>query len=338
MASVPNITYSTDAFRREREADWRDFEELVGRLEEGSLNRLSDDELLALPRLYRATLSSLSIARATILDAALIEYLESLALRGYFLLYGVRESRTHRLREFFRVTWPAAVRSLWRETLVIALLVTLGAIVSYVLVSRDPSWFEALMPGDLAGGRDPGASVQELRDTIYGVPENGGFHVFATFLFTHNSQVSITSYALGFALGLPTMLLEFYQGIPLGALVAVFAKAGLGWDFAAWLSIHGTTELFAAILSGACGLKIGTAFAFPGPRSRLEAVSQAGKQSGAAMLGVILMLLFAGLLEGFARQLVQEMAARFAIGGTLLVFWCAYFYLPRASLIDGGSD
>ena len=171
-----------------------------------------------------------------------------------------------------------------------------------------------------------------MRETIYGVPENGGFHVFATFLFTHNSQVSITAYALGFALGLPTMLLEFYQGIPLGALVAVFAKAGLGLDFAAWLSIHGTTELFAAVLSGACGLKIGTAFAFPGPHSRLDAVAHAGKQSGAAMLGVILMLLFAGLLEGFARQLVQQMAARFAIGGALLCFWLAYFYVPRAAL------
>ena len=332
MAATPNIAYSTDAFRRERESDWQAFEQLVQRLESGSINRLSDDDLLALPRYYRATLSSLSLARATSLDAALVEYLESLAMRGYFLLYGVRESRTLRMTEFFRTGWPSAVRALWKETLIIAVLLALGIAVSWTLVANDPAWFQALVPGDLAGGRGPEADAAALRETIYGAPGKGGLHIFATYLFTHNSQVSIMSYALGFAFGLPTMMLEFYQGIPLGAMLAVFNKAGLLVDFIGWLSIHGTTELFAAIISGAAGLRIGTAFAFPGPQSRLAAAADAGKSSGSAMLGVIIMLMMAGLLEGFARQLVQSIVLRFAIGGTMLTFWLCYFYLPRRSL------
>jgi hypothetical protein len=47
------------------------------------------------------------------------------------------------------------------------------------------------------------------------------------------------------------------------------------------------------------------------------------------MIGVIIMLLCAGLLEGFGRQLIQSMALRFTIGGTLLAFWLSYFYIPR---------
>ena len=86
-----------------------------------------------------------------------------------------------------------------------------------------------------------------------------GLHVFATYLFTHNSRVSILSFALGFAFGIPTMMLEYYQGIGLGAMMAVFAAKGLGFDFGGWLFIHGTTELFAAALSGAAGLRIGSA-------------------------------------------------------------------------------
>ncbi len=327
---APGVGYSTAAFRREREAGWQAFEGLVSRLERGSLARLSDEDLIALPRSYRAILSSLSIARATSLDAALIDYLEGLAMRGYFLLYGVRESRLQRLRHFFARGWPDAVAGLWRETLFIAALLALGVATSWSLVASDPAWFAALVPGDLAGGRVPGASAAALRETIYGTPNGGGLHIFATYLFTHNSQVSITSFALGFAFGVPTMMLEFYQGIPLGAMLSVFWDAGLGIDFIAWLSIHGTTELFAAILSGACGLRIGTAFAFPGPHGRLWAAAQAGKDSGAAMLGVILMLLVAGLLEGFARQLVTSLPLRFAVGGTMLAFWLLYFYRPRA--------
>ena len=329
MGAPATVGYSAQSFRHEREAGWVAFEQLVGRLESGSFSRLSDDELLALPRQYRAVLSSLSLARATSLDAALIDYLEGLAMRGYFLLYGVRESRGWRVANFFRHDWPAAVRSLWRETLIIVVLLALGVIIAWVLVNNDPSWYASFMPDELGGGRDPSASVADLRATLYGPPPDGALHVFATALFTHNSQVSIMAYALGFAFGLPTMLLLFYQGIPLGAMLSVFFKAGLGLDFLAWLSIHGTTELFAASLAGAAGLRIGTAFAFPGPHGRLRAASDAGKASGAAMLGVILMLVVAGALEGFGRQLIQSMALRFAIGGTMLLFWLGYFYRPR---------
>lgn len=338
MAQAPTIAYSTAAFRREREGDWQAFEQLVQRLESGSISRLSDDDLLALPRYYRATLSSLSLARATSLDVALVEYLESLAMRGYFLLYGVRESRSQRFLDFFRTSWPSAVRNLWRETLIITLLLVIGVAVSWSLVAHDPEWFHRLVDEGMAQGRVPGANAATLRETLYGEPEGGGLHIFAAFLFTHNSQVSIGAYALGFAFGLPSALLLMYQGIPLGAMIAVFDGAGLGVDFAAWLSIHGTTELFAAILSGAAGLRIGTAFAFPGHRSRLTAAAEAGQATGAVMIGVIIMLLCAGLLEGFGRQLIQSMALRFTIGGTMLTFWLSYFYIPRRRLPSAGAS
>jgi hypothetical protein len=39
------------------------------------------------------------------------------------------------------------------------------------------------------------------------------------------------------------------------------------------------------------------------------------------------MLFVAGLLEGFARQLVTDITARYAIGGVMLVFWLTYFTL-----------
>lgn len=329
--TAPSLGYSTAAFRREREDDWSAFEVLVGRLESGSIRRFSDDELLALPRLYRAVLSSLSIARATILDRALIDYLEGLSMRGYFLLYGVRESRRARLLSFFASGWPTAVRSLWKETIIIAVLLFLGVAVSWTLVANDPSWFHVFIPGEMAQGREPGASVETLRATMFGQQDEDGFDVFATMLFTHNSQVSILAYALGFAFGLPTMMLEMYQGLSFGAMIAVFAEAGLTVDFLGWLSIHGTTELYAAILAGAAGLRIGSAFAFPGPRSRLTAAADAGKATGAAMIGVILMLLVAGLLEGFARQMVQLTLVRYAIGAAMLTLWLAYFYIPRRS-------
>lgn len=327
-------TFSTSRFRAEREADWIAFDLLLTKLEKKGAKALSSDELLQLPVLYRATLSSLSIARATSLDKALLDHLEALSIRGYFLVYGVRETRLSRLRRFFLYDWPAAVRAVWKETLIIAIIIALGVLTSWSLVAHQSEWFFNFVPEDLAGGRDPRASAEYLKSTLgHGGGEDGeaqsGLHVFATYLFTHNSRVSILSFALGFAFGVPTMMLEYYQGISLGAMLAVFSAKGLGFDFGGWLFIHGTTELFAAALSGAAGLRIGAAVVFPGARGRLQAASEAGRTAGKVMVGVILMLLVAGLLEGFGRQLITDTMLRYGIGTLMLTFWIAYYYVPR---------
>ena len=106
-------SFSVSRFRAEREADWIAFDLLLTKLEKKGAKALTSDELLQLPLLYRATLSSLSIARATSLDKALLDHLEALSIRGYFLVYGVRETRWSRIRRFFLYDWPAAVRSVW---------------------------------------------------------------------------------------------------------------------------------------------------------------------------------------------------------------------------------
>ena len=335
MSAAGLPSFSTSRFREEREADWIAFDLLLTKLEKRGAKALTSEELLELPILYRATLSSLSIARATSLDKALLDHLEALSIRGYFLVYGVRETRWSRTRRFFLYDWPAAVRAVWKETIIIALVIILGALTSYSLVAHNPEWYFNFVDEGMSGGRDPRATVEFLQSTIgHGKAaaadkEEDALHIFAAFLFTHNSGVSIMSFALGFAFGVPTMMLEYYQGISLGAMVAVFAGKGLGFDFGGWLFIHGTTELFAAALSGAAGLRIGTAVVFPGARGRLEAASIAGRTAGKVMVGVILMLLVAGLLEGFGRQLITDTLLRYGIGTLMLLFWLAYYYIPR---------
>lgn len=337
-ASLTAPAFSASRFRAEREGDWIEFDKLLTQLEKGSAASLGTDELLRLPVLYRATLSSLSIARATSLDRALNDHLESLAMRGYFLLYGVREKRSARLARFFTHDWPAAVRALWKETIIIALVLSLGVATGWSMVSSNPDWFFQFMPESMAGGRTPQASAEYLRSTMghgksLGDAEAGVMHVFATGLFTNNSSVGILAFALGFAFGVPTFILLYFNGVILGAMISVFAGKGLLVDFVGWLSIHGTTEFFAIFLAGAAGLRIGSAMLFPGDADRMTALSVAGRTAGKAMVGVIIMMLCAGLLEGFGRQLITDTALRYAIGGTMLAGWLVYFYAPRRTIV-----
>ena len=316
-------------FRSEREGEWRKLEELLNRVEKKSVAALSDAELLALPTLYRGALSSLSVARETSLDLELITYLEDLCTRAYFFVYGVRTSAGSRIAAFFARDWPLAVHSLLKETAVAVLFTIVGVLAGYLLVSGDPAWYDSFVPADLAGGRDFGATTEYLRGTLYHDDGADGLSVFATFLFTHNSQVALLCFALGFAFGVPTAMLLVHNGAMLGAIFALFVTHGLGSELGGWLIIHGSTEFFAIIIAGAAGFRIGWSVVFPGDETRMAAAAAAGRSAALAMTGVVVMLMTAGLLEGFGRQLIILDSLRYAIGILMLMLWLAYFYRPK---------
>nr|WP_086492638.1 stage II sporulation protein M [Novosphingobium panipatense] len=331
VAAIESAALRSDRFRLEREADWQRLEAIVSRMEKGRLRRLSDEDLLALPGLYRTVASSLSIARETSLDAATLAYLEGLVQRAWFVVYGPRSSLWDWLRGFLGGGWSAAVRTIWLDILVALAVMVAGTAVGWLLVAHDVDWYHALVGGDMAGGRVPGATPEALRRTLFGEADRNGMSLFATQLFSNNSQVSILAFALGFAFGIPSLLLLIHNMAMLGAMLWLYNGAGLLVDFAGWLAVHGTTELFAILLAGAAGLHIGRALAFPGNRPVLQATAEAGRRAALVMTGVVLMLIVAALLEGFARQLVDQTFGRFAIGGFMLTLWCAYFFAFRGN-------
>jgi uncharacterized membrane protein SpoIIM required for sporulation len=326
---MAELQLKSHRFRAEREADWRRLETLLARVERGGARKLSRDELLEMPVLYRQALSSLSAARSISLDRSLVDYLESLCTRAYFFVYGTRSRPGERVARFFLRDWPDAVRGLWRETLAAAVISVVAAVVAFVLVSGDPDWFYGFVEPALAGGRDPTATTAFLRGTLYHqVSAQDALSVMAAFLFTHNAQIALFAFALGFAFCLPTVALMMANGAMLGAFLALFASHGLLFEAGGWIMIHGVTELFAILLAGAAGFSLGWAAAFPGERTRVDAITHAGRRAAMVMAGVVVMLFVAGLLEGFGRQLIQNDAIRYAVAGASAVLWGVYFYAP----------
>src|SRR5690242_15925579 len=117
----PEIVLKSSEFRKGREAGWRELEGLVGRVERRGVRALTLDELQRLPILYRAALSSLSVARTIALDRNLLLYLEGLAVRAYLAVYGPRANPIAGLHAFFAYELPVAVRSARWHILIAAL-------------------------------------------------------------------------------------------------------------------------------------------------------------------------------------------------------------------------
>ncbi|MDZ4137584.1 MAG: stage II sporulation protein M [Erythrobacter sp.] len=332
LAAPPDIASATlrsDRFRLEREGDWRRLETIINRMERGGLRRIADDDLLALPTLYRTAASSLAVARETSLDAATLAYLEALVQRAWFQVYGPRQGFARWLRDFLLGGWSRAVREIWLDICIALFVMVSGTVVGWLLVAQNEEWYYRLVPGGLADTRVPGASREQLLATLATEENAVGLSSFAAQLFSNNSAVSILAFALGFAFGIPSLMLLVHNTAMLGALLWLFASQGLLVELAAWLSVHGTTELLGILLAGAAGLHIGRAMAFPGTRPVLDAAAEAGRRGAVVMVGVVIMMIVAAFLEAFPRQLVDGAGSRFMIGGAMLVFWLSYFVLYR---------
>lgn len=120
---------------------------------------------------------------------------------------------------------------------------------------------------------------------------------------THNVRISILTMAMGMSWGIGTILLLFYNGVMLGAVVADYVRAGQLKFLLGWLLPHGVIEIPAILIAGQAGLVLAFALVGWGDRStlrvRLRIVS---RDVVTLVFGVGLLLVWAGIVEAFLSQ------------------------------------
>ncbi len=327
VATLPDRSIRSVAFRKEREAGWFELEGLIELVGKKGIKELTAEQAARLPHLYRATLSALSVARSISLDRALTEYLESLCGRAYFCVYGTREPARHKVVEFLAWGWPSAVRKVKWQLLASFVLLLLGTLTAFFMVRDDPENYYTFVPAAYAQGRDPAATNEELRAVLYDQHDfSGTLSHFAATLFSHNAGIGILAFALGFAV-IPTALMMFINGLILGAFAALYDSRGMSVDVWGWLLPHGITELSAVVLCGAGGLTIGQSWIFPGERTRVDNLRERGAIAARVVLGAVIMLFIAGLIEGIFRQVVTSLEVRWGVATLTALFWIWYFAL-----------
>jgi uncharacterized membrane protein SpoIIM required for sporulation len=312
-------------FRQEREAGWRELEELLGRIEKRGTAVLGAEELHRLPALYRGALSSLSVARAISLDRNLVEYLESLAARAYVHVYGTKRDLGATVAAFFRRGFPALVRAHGRYLLAALALLVVGVLCGFFLTLENPDLYFSLVPAELAGDRSPLSTREELLEVLRDDGGEHGLSAFSSSLFVHNAQIGLLCFTLGVAAGVPVALLLFHNGVILGAMTAVHYRQGLSLEWWGWILPHGVTELLAVALCGAAGLALGLSWLFPGEYRRRDRLALQGRRSATLVVGVVVLFAVAGLIEGFFRQLVTADLPRYLLAVATAAGWGLYF-------------
>lgn len=252
--------------------------------------------------LYQRTSADLSRVMTFTSEPELRHYLETLVARAYTEIHESRRRTLdwHPIRWFFH-TFPSTFRRqiscFWASCLVMAI----GAGTGVMFLMIDPAAREILMPftGLL---QDPSERVADEESRVDGSMQD--HHAsFSAQLMTHNIKVSIFAMASGIIWGFLTLVLLFYNGVILGAVVFDYIRAGESLFLAGWLLPHGSIEIPAVLIAGQAGILLGITMI--GRRSgdslglRLRAILA---DMTTLIGGVMILLIWAGLIEAFFSQ------------------------------------
>jgi uncharacterized membrane protein SpoIIM required for sporulation len=313
---------------------WTELESALDRVEGEPGRRPTLAEIKTLHYLYQRASADLAKFATFSSEPETRRYLESLVARAYAEIHETREVRRrvnvwHWLARELPQTFRRHVRAFW-----LAVAITLAGTAFGVLALRiDPEAKVVIMPfKGLMGSpservaREEHAKVDKMR---------GVKTTFAAELMTHNTQVAITTLALGMTWGVGTVLVLFYNGVTLGAVSADYVQSGQSTFLMGWLMPHGAAEIPAILIASQAGLILaGALIGWGTSASRGERLRAVSRDVLTLVLGMALLLVWAGIVESFFSQYhepVVPYALKIAFGAVELVALAAYLGRSGAS-------
>ena len=282
-----------DRFINQRKNAWQRLEELLKLLDHASLRRLHREEVRELGRIYRRTASDLAIARAESRDPRLVNYLNNLVIRAHGRIYRADAQGGRKILNYFTREFPQTFRRTWRYTLASFLVFMLFAVFSFVTTRYDPE-FSELVGVDAAFREVVIETKTHWWENLNDANQQG-----ASFIMTNNIRVTIYTFAFGATFGVGTLFLLAFNGANIASVLALTYRAGFGNDLVTFMVGHGVIELTCIFIAGGAGLLVGTAILMPGNLTRADALKTRGMEAVRLMLGVAVLLVIAGIIEGF---------------------------------------
>jgi uncharacterized membrane protein SpoIIM required for sporulation len=297
----------SDRFISTRKNAWQRLEDLLKLLDGASLGRLQKDEVRELGRIYRRTASDLAIARAESRDPRLINYLNSLVIRAHGRIYRADSQGGKLIRRFFTRELPQTFRRTWRYTLLSFLIFSSFSVIGFAGTRYDPEFSE------LVGVRPAFRELFIETKTRWWERLNESNQEGASEIMANNIMVTIYTFAFGATFGLGTLFYLAYNGANIASVLALTYNAGFGNDLVTFMVAHGVIELSCIFIAGGAGLLIGSAMLMPGDLTRADALKTRGLEAIRLMVGVALLLIVAGTIEGFISPLPIDPRIKYSI-------------------------
>ncbi|WP_326636161.1 stage II sporulation protein M [Streptosporangium sp. NBC_01755] len=308
-----------DAFVTAHRPVWDRLEDLVRR--RGSLDGAEVDELVDL---YQRVATHLSLVRSASADPILVGRLSALVARARSAVTGAHTPAWREFIRFFTVSFPVvAYRARWWW---------MATTAAFLLVSTVVAVWVAENPGVQAAIATPEQITQLVDHDFADYYSENPATSFAGQVWVNNAWVSMQVIIMSILLGLPIPYVLWENAVNVAVSAGLMASRGKLDIFFGLITPHGLLELTAVFLAAAVGMRLGWTVVDPGPRRRVEVLAEQGRAVMSVALGLVVVLLISGLIEGLVTPSGLPTWARIGIGVVAEVAFLAYviFFGRRA--------
>lgn len=282
---------------------WDELQKVLAQLEAEPERRLSLEEIERLHYLYERCSADLSRLDTFATEPHVRRSLESLVSRAYSIIHETRAPAKLRWKSTL-FAFPRAFRrhpGAFRLAVGVTLL---GCAFGWFALRVDPRNKAVLLP--FSHLLIPPAERVKQEESAQQDRLKGMKASFAAELMTHNTQVTIMAMAFGLTFGVGTLILLFYNGVMLGAVVTDYVMGHQSLFLAGWLLPHGSIEIPAILLGGQAGFVLAGALIGWGDRTpRVERLRAVAADLVAIVVGAGVLLIWAGTVEAFVSQYHQ---------------------------------
>ena len=321
-----------DEFLNKKQPIWSELERSLKHTPHFRANKMSPTQLDRMGYLYRRVTSDLAVARRDFPDDRCVPYLNALASRAHAGIYQSSPLKRNTIHHFFLAGFPALFRSNLRFVAAAFLMFVVGFIAAYWIALENQGLAEKLAPRHLVET----IHDKEMWTDVPALQRN----LFASFVITNNIQVAFAAFALGITFMIGTMYILAFNGVLIGVIAGLCHVHGLALPLWSFVSPHGYIELTTIFIAGGAGLKMGYALIAPGLLTRKQALTDAAKVAVQLIGGCVVLLVIAGIIEGFVSP--SSLPPIFKIGfgfttGVLLFCYVLLLGRPKGKPIPTGN-
>ena len=283
-----------DNFIIKNENNWKKLESYNVTLAKKSIRTLEIVQIDEFAELFRSVSLNLAYAKTHYPNGRSVSYLNQLASISHQHFYLRQKSGPASALYYIRKGFSGALRNKQQYLAFSFVLFMAGVLVSLVMIRVNPEYASLFLPDNYI------QAITQNNSGSQGASADFNYSLLSAGIMTNNITVSLYAFAGGVLAGLGTVYILFNNGLMIGALSGLTAIKGFDLlNFFSLILPHGFIELTAIFISGACGLMIGQAVLVPGDLKRKDSFIKGAKEAAYFVPGIIIMLIIAGLIEGF---------------------------------------
>lgn len=247
--------------------------------------------------LYRRACEHLALARARNYPRYLLDRLDRITSEAHQVIYRRRDFGLVRVKRFFLLDFPRAVRAQSGYVWAAAALLYLPMLLVGWLVYERPDLILSVTSAEQAAQfeqmySDSAESIGSVRGA------DADWFMFGYYIW-NNIGIAFQCFAAGIFLGIGSMLALLFNGVFFGAVAGYLTERGLSGTFYSFVVTHGAFELTGIVLAGATGMRLGFSLISPGRLSRVQSLTQAARETIVIIYGFVALLLIAAAIEAF---------------------------------------